>query len=252
MMNRIFRTVFPEGHVVLPVIHVSSPDQACRNAEIAHHAGADGVFLINHSIRAAELLDIHAVVSQSFSEWWIGVNCLDLPAVDVIEQVSDRVSGIWSDDAMILEMEQDQSDADEVLAVIQESGWAGLYFGGVAFKYQRHVDDLRSAASIASRYMNVVTTSGPGTGKPAHVEKIQAMKAAIGDFPLAIASGITPDNVQEYLPYSDCYLVATGVSKSFEELDPAKVSALVNVVRTWDKQHSKQQLCADDTGAPHD
>ena len=52
------------------------------------------------------------------------------------------------------------------------------------------------------------------------------MKEAVGDFPLAIASGITPENVADYLDVADCFLVATGISRSFTELDPAKVRSL--------------------------
>jgi predicted TIM-barrel enzyme len=144
------------------------------------------------------------------------------------------VSGLWTDSAGIWESESKQPYADKVISVRQKSGWAGLYFGGVAFKYQRPVADLAAAARIASRYMDVVTTSGPGTGQAADVEKIHAMKAALGDFPLAIASGITPENVSQYLPCSDCYLVATGISRSFEWLDRNRVQALVQKVREYD------------------
>ena len=42
-----------------------------------------------------------------------------------------------------------------------------LYFGGVAFKYQRPVDDLAEATTKASRFIDVVTTSGAGTGHAA-------------------------------------------------------------------------------------
>ena len=79
--------------------------------------------------------------------------------------------------------------------------------------------------------MDVVTTSGPGTGWSASVEKIGAMKEALGDFPLAIASGVTPENVTDYLGIADCFLVATGISKSFEELDASLLEALLKKVR---------------------
>jgi predicted TIM-barrel enzyme len=84
--------------------------------------------------------------------------------------------------------------------------------------------------------MDVVTTSGPGTGEAAHVDKIRVMKEALDDFPLAIASGITPQNVGDYLPFSDCYMVATGISSSFVELDPRLVRNLVDTVRRYDSE----------------
>jgi hypothetical protein len=48
---------------------------------------------------------------------------------------------------------------------------------------------------------------------------------------LAIASGITPENVEDYLDATDCFRVPTGVSKTFEELEPTKVVELVERVR---------------------
>ena len=57
-----------------------------------------------------------------------------------------------------------------------------------------------NAARNAMPYMDVVTTSGPGTGKAAAPEKIRTIRQAIGDKPLAIASGVTPENVPDYLP----------------------------------------------------
>jgi len=229
-----FRQVFANKHVVLPVIHVASADQARRNAQIAKHAGADGVFLINHAITSRALLDVYADVADLFPEWWVGVNCLDMEPETVFSRISPRVSGVWVDNADIHEGQVAQHHAETVLKAQTENAWRGLYFGGVAFKYQRHVSDLQTAAQMARRYMDVVTTSGPGTGQAAHVEKIRTMKEALGDFPLAIASGITPDNVVGYLPYSDCYLVATGIGRSFDELDPILATRLVQNVREYD------------------
>lgn len=59
------------------------------------------------------------------------------------------------------------------------------------------------------------------------------MKAALGETPLAIASGITAENIGDYLPIADIFLVATGISRTFEELDRNKVIALVERVRSY-------------------
>ena len=101
----------------------------------------------------------------------------------------------------------------------------------MAFKYQRDVEDIEQAAEIAAGYMDVVTTSGKGTGYAAAPEKIKRMKKALGNHPLAIASGITPENVTDYLNHSDCYLVATGISSRIDELDPQRTGLLVDIIR---------------------
>lgn len=226
-----YRTVFPNRHTVLPVIHTETEEQALRNADIAREAGCDGVFLINHSISAQELLEIHGTVAHAHPDWWVGVNCLGVATEDVFGRLPAEVAGVWADNGGIDDCREDQPKAATIQSNHQASGWKGLYFGGVAFKYQRPVRDFAGAARLATGYMDVVTTSGSGTGQAAPVEKIRTMKQAIGDFPLAIASGITPENVQEYLEYADCFLVATGIASSSSELDPERVCALVDNIK---------------------
>lgn len=225
------RSIFRNRHAVLPVVHVTNAEQALRNTRIANRAGADGVFLIGHGLAWDRLLAIHDVVADDLEGWWIGVNCLDLAPAEVFARISPRVSGVWVDDAGIREDRPQQTAAEALARARAASGSTALYFGGVAFKYQRTVADVAGAARIAADYMDVVTTSGRGTGHAADVDKIRTMKAALGTTPLAIASGITPENVGDYLPHADCFLVATGISTSFDELDPARVAALVDRVR---------------------
>lgn len=228
-----YRQVFTNRHVVLPVVHVETLEQARRNTRVARDDGADGAFLINHGMTDADLLAIHADVAAAHPGWWLGVNCLGLSPEQVFGVISPAVSGVWTDNAGIVESQDAQPYAERVNVVRKARVAECLYFGGVAFKYQRHVDDLEAAARIAARYLDVVTTSGPGTGHAADIEKIRRMKLALGETPLAIASGITPENVGDYLPVADCFLVATGISQSFTELDPARVRALVERVRAF-------------------
>lgn len=228
-----FRQIFSNRHSVLPVIHVESAEQALRNTEIARESLCDGVFLINHSIADESLLEIHKIVSEKYPDWWIGVNCLGISPDQCFRAVSGKVGGVWADNSQIEEDNEEQPYAEKVLETRNLYAPHCLYFGGVAFKYQRKVEDLESACQIAARYMDVVTTSGTGTGQAAEIEKIRRMKLALGDTPLAIASGITPENINDYLPFADGFLVATGISRSFTELDAERVKFLVKRVREF-------------------
>ncbi len=118
----------------------------------------------------------------------------------------------------------------------RESGsWKGLYFGGVAFKCQRPVADkhLGTAASLATHFMDVVTTSGRGTGIAASTKKIADMRTGCGGVAMALASGITPTNASEYASLVDCFMVATGISQpgDFYNLDPLQLRALMESTR---------------------
>lgn len=232
-MNR-YRACWPTGHVVLPVIHVSTAEQTLRNVVIATEAGADGVFLVNHSTTHRALMAVHQAATHDHHPMlWVGVNSLGahLPWVDEYP----HVQGMWADNACIEERVNAQPLAERAYKNMRLR-WDGIYFGGVAFKGQRRVKPelYGRAASSAMPFMDVVTTSGPGTGEAADVDKIRVMKEALGDFPLAIASGITPDNVGDYLPYADCFLVATGISDDFENLNLGLTRRLVETVRAYD------------------
>jgi predicted TIM-barrel enzyme len=141
------------------------------------------------------------------------------------------------------EHEAEQVEAAEIARIRAESGWTGLYFGGVAFKKQRPVDPAqhRRSAEIARPFMDVVTTSGIATGHEAGDGKIIDFRAGLEDAPLALASGITPENAARYgrdvdARYGrdvDCFLVATGINRDgdFYNIDPARLDALLKITR---------------------
>ena len=116
-----------------------------------------------------------------------------------------------------------------------------MYFGGTAFKKQREVapDDYFAAASRAVDCMDVVTTSGIATGHSADLSKISTFRRACEDAPLAIASGITPDNALDYAADVDAFLVATGVSDAgeFHNLSRPRLEQLLSVTRQFGAKH---------------
>lgn len=228
-----FYETFNKSQVVLPVIHVESKKQAFWNAETAKKAGADGVFLISmRGMDSKGLLEIQREVKKIFSTWWVGVNLLGEPSVKVFDKLDDKTSGLWVDNAQINEWSKKQFEADSIKFAREKSGWKGLYFGGVAFKYQRHVDNLALAAQIATQYMDVITTSGERTGLAPDYEKIATIKASVGNFPIAIASGISPENIEKYKNVANCYLVATSLLiPGTENFDYSRVADLVQTIK---------------------
>lgn len=69
-----------------------------------------------------------------------------------------------------------------------------------------------------------------GTGQAADIDKVCAMREGLGDGALALASGVTPENVRAYLPYVDAFLVGTGIEASFGVIDETKLAALLRAM----------------------
>ena len=230
-----------EGLVVLPVIHVLDNEQAVRNIRLAIDGGCPGVFLINHDFPYDQFLPIIEHVRQNFPDYWIGVNFLAVtgkhafPVLAKLGSQGIRVNAYWADDARIDERTSatQQNEALEIDKTRNECGWNGIYFGGTAFKKQREVaiENYAQSAAIATNYMDVVTTSGIATGHSADLTKIETFRRACGDVPLALASGITPENVADYIHCVDAVLVATGINKpnDFYNVDADRLARLMQL-----------------------
>lgn len=231
--NRI-EQAFGIPRVLLPVIHPISREAALESIRVVRGAGCRGIFLIDQGMREDDVLRLVYDVRVLDSALWVGVNLLRRrPAVALHNALSacyQRIDGIWSDDAGIDERRPQETAAAEEFNGSRKAffDWPGLYFGGVAFKYQREVlhQDLPHAAALAVQHMDVVCTSGPGTGQPIAIEKLIALRSGLGDTALALASGVTTENVQSFLPYVQAFLVGTGIEKSLGVIDATKVNAL--------------------------
>jgi predicted TIM-barrel enzyme len=237
MTNRII-DAFGSSHVLLPVIHPVSRDAALASIRTCCDGGVKGVWLIDQGMSEADLLALVREVRALYPSLWIGVNLLaHQPAHALAATFSAGVSvdGLWSDNAGIDDDHRQAGGvypwADEMLAARRTMGWEGLYFGGVAFKYQREPEDLGLAATDAVPYMDVLCTSGPGTGFAADVEKVRVLRSGLGDHAMALASGVTAQNVRSYMPFVQAFLVGTGLESRLGVIDPGKLDALMRAMR---------------------
>lgn len=201
------------------MIHLAAGVSPLEQADMALAHGASGVYLIAHGGGSEALLTAFDGVDRGVPHAFIGVNLLGLTAAEALRSIVDAVGsglirrapdGLWVDDI--------RSDADPSEAMRYKSTEPILadlrLLGGIAFKYTRTAtEDPGTAAAEAlalQSAVDVVTTSGPGTGQPPSVAKLRAMKTAI-DKPLAVASGLDPAGLLELGPWTDEALVASSI-----------------------------------------
>lgn len=241
MKRTAFRKRFgTTSTVVTPVIHVVDSAQVEQNIQLAIGEGAHGVFLINHDFGVDEMVPIVKATRARFPDVWLGLNFLAVtgkrafPILAELENAGCPIDAYWGDDARIDESRgpNAQAEAQEIAEIYEACGWNGLYFGGTAFKKQREVSPeyYGAAASLATNFMDVVTTSGVATGQEADTSKIETFRASIGDCALALASGITPENARTYQDV-DCFMVATGINHEgdFYNIDANRLRRLITI-----------------------
>lgn len=216
-----------------PVIHCVDPlkeqgiRHAIHNTRIAIDNGADGVFLIGLRLNFKPLSEIYENVRKQFPEAWIGINFLDVSVscnwtlLGSIGRHLKGINGLWIDTLPYRRL--DVSASVEV-------------FGGVAFKYiDPHLrgKELKESCGKALQVVDVITTSGTKTGSPPDPQKLVEIRGNIGEKRrLALATGVTEENVDLFLPTVSDFLVAASIVERRKDLGgqeyfiPEKVKSL--------------------------
>jgi hypothetical protein len=198
---------------LIPVIHVLDLEQVMKNIYTCKLYGIKKFFLIGHQVEDKEVLEIANFIKQQYPDLWIGINLLGTPLQERIEMDINPIDAMWFDET-----------------ITERKTHNHLIFGGVDFKYQRKSYDLEIDCKEAMKWCDVICTSGPRTGYPPMLSKIENMRSYIGDFPLAIASGVSVDNISKFVGLVDYLMVASSITDSGEIINEKKLEELVKLI----------------------
>lgn len=219
-----------KNKLFLPVIHHLKYDLSVQQAEFALTHGADGIFLISHNGDDDQLEQPTRDIKQRFPTKLIGINLLSKDALSSLQIAKNwQLDMVWTDGSGV--SSRGATDlATKVAEELQNACKDVMFFGSVAFKYQRPEPDPAKAAQLALQLGMIPTTSGPGTGEAPTVDKIKSIHMHNIDGPLAIASGMTVENIQEFLPFASHFLVATGICVDFYRFDESKLVRMAEII----------------------
>lgn len=202
---------------IIPVIHMMNENQVMTNVRICIECGIEKVFLINHAVSKYDLISCAGQVKNKFPNLWVGVNMLGESTENALStEAINGFDGLWCDATITPER------AKEIRS------FKGMFFGGLAFKYQPQPTDLKLACEEASLATDVATTSGSGTAKAADIEKIKTIRGFLGNHPMAIASGVSAQNIDNYKGIVNYLLVASSITSSGEMIIKDKLIELKN------------------------
>jgi predicted TIM-barrel enzyme len=226
------------------VVHHQQAAFTLAEAEQVVALGADGVFLISHEGRDVELPPL---VAELAARWHdartrrderpvLGMNLLKTQPLLALERAAGvGANALWVSTPGVTSA---GVTADGQRLAEAMSRWPGIVvFGCVAFKYQPEEPDPPVAAAAALALGMHPTTSGAGTALAPNLSKIEAMSRAVGGR-LAIASGMTPENVARYAPHVSDILVSTGVSRDAHHVDRLLLAAFLAEVARVPRNHT--------------
>lgn len=215
---------------ILPVIHIQTHAHALSQAKQAIQLGSDGVFLINHHGDDQLTLSLARTLAAEYPEHLIGVNCLSMSPLEALHCAgAAKIRHLWLDHAGIHSTHADPSLQDAIAIQAAERGVT--VYAGTAFKYQRPEPDPIKATLQAIQHQFIPTTSGAGTGQAADLSKVEQMSRSCNG-QLALASGLTPENIHQFAPWIAYALVSTGISTPADDIDPARLRLFIERARS--------------------
>lgn len=215
--------------LVIPVIHHIEEDLSFHQAMIAKNSGADAIFLISHYNKDSELPNLAVKIKKNL-DINVGLNLLNTNPFESFDIcIKNNIDMLWLDNAGVHSINPNKTRM-QMLQKNLETCPNFKLFAGVAFKYQQDEPNPGTAAIMALEHGFIPTTSGQATGSPPTLDKIISMFNRVGPH-LAVASGMTPENIFEYKKYLKYVLVSTGVSQDEFRFNESKLNQFIRTVK---------------------
>ncbi len=254
--------LFPAGKPLIGVVHLlplpGSPryagsmeeivDRACRDARAYTQGGLDGLILENYGdlpffpgTVPAEVVAAMTLVGAEMrrvTSLPTGINVLrndSMAAMSLASALNSpfiRVNVLMG--AMVTDQGIVQGQAHRLLRQRMVLGSPAKIFADVMVKHAHALvqEDLDvSARELVGRGLaDALIVTGRATGEEPVVGELKSVKQAVGDVPVLVGSGVTPENASGFLELADGAIVGTSLKKDGQtenEVDVSRVRDLL-------------------------
>jgi hypothetical protein len=195
-----FQWIFDRRPALLSILSAHSEAQVCREIEASLEAGCDGAFLAIDPLSPCDLPDLLSRVIPAYRDLWLGLRVAQANILEDYDLLPGEIQGIWVSDP-------GTERAEETTGWFQDQDWDCLLFGGLRLT-ERHRDDAAASAVRLSRFVDVLVAELPTSDAVGVLDRIHALKHAIGNFPLAIAADSPVSSPEDLTRLADCVITS--------------------------------------------
>lgn len=208
MMENFYKTIFPKKKTIIGMIHCAGNTgeiilkRALEELEVYESAGIDGAIIENYS---GGPLQVENILNKSKKmKIKRGVNILDNQDKSFSLAYNTGCSFVQLDSVQSAHIDSNKLDG------LRNKYPTIALIGGVRFKYKKPTGkNLEDDIIEGMNYCDVMCTTGDGTGIETPLEKLAAFREVLRDFPLISGAGVTVDNIEEQLRYTDGVIIGT-------------------------------------------
>lgn len=240
---RNFLELFEHTKPVFGMLHLKGNggaeilETAKAEAGILLDNGASAVIVENYFGSAEDVASVLQYLQNEKSGAVYGVNVLDNDALG-FEYANKYGAAFIQLDSVAghLTPEEDEGFNEQLAALRKNS--SAFVLGGVRFKYQPYKSGrtLEQDLKIAMGRCDAVVVTGDGTGMNTPLDKISSFREILGDFPLIIGAGVTPENCKEQLSAADGAIVGSYFKDTYKDsgnVSAGHVRGLINEMKMF-------------------
>ena len=215
-------------------------ENALADLDASFKGGADAVVLINEWCSFEEIDQTLTGVRQRHPDFPLGINYLGDEKEPYGHEGSfklaekHRLQIVWTDFSGVDLIQERPPISLHEIEKYRALAPKAFYCSGVHMKYSTVLDPLKTverSALQAMGWVDGVIMTGPKTGVPADPTLVHRVRKMIGDYPLGLASGVSPQNAAQVRDLVDFCLVASSLQDENKRIVESKVRALELALR---------------------
>ena len=174
-----------------------------------HLKGADDAEVMERLKREVDLY-VEGGVDAVIVENYYGVNCLGCDAMG-FELAMRYEAAFVQVDSVVGHVQAEVEDVWQAFFDLYRERYNGKLLGGVRFKYQPVLskNSVEEDLAIGKGRCDAVCVTQDQTGQETSLSKITQFQKALGDFPLIVGAGVTPENMARQFACADGAVVGS-------------------------------------------
>ncbi len=233
-----FSSIFKKDLPIIGMIHLTGKHpvrQALEEIAIFEEEGLDGVIVENYHGNVQDVLGALHEIKKRGTKVKVGINILPNDFVMAFSLAQGYGAQFIQMDHIAGTYTRGELDADlynKVREVVSDVA----VLGGVWPKYYEPVygSSLEKDIQQGMQRADAIVVTGSGTGKETPMEKIRMFRSIMGNYPLIVGAGLTPDNAYEQLLVGDGAIVGSSLkvdNNTENKVDLYRVRDVMDAVR---------------------
>ncbi len=215
-MAQTFLEIFANKKPILAMLHLKGADDAevmerlKREVDLYVEGGVDAVIVENYFGGYRHVEAGLSYVREQRLPIPYGVNCLGCDAMG-FELAMRYEAAFVQVDSVVGHVQAEVEDVWQAFFDLYRERYNGKLLGGVRFKYQPVLskNSVEEDLAIGKGRCDAVCVTQDQTGQETSLSKITQFQKALGDFPLIVGAGVTPENMARQFACADGAVVGS-------------------------------------------